>query len=171
MKIKSIVIGAVLAMNLAYASNTVEPSSGTRLAVVDMHSVLETYPKMEAMRKTLEQKFSKEHDSIAAAKTKLEQQAKKVERDSSVMSKEDLAKAKQDLQKQQQALQERSIKFQQSAYAAQDEAMKKVIDEVTAIVTSVAKENKFSLVLPKGGTIYSQEASDITEKVKSRLNS
>ena len=169
MKIRNIVIGSLLAMNLAFASNVVEPSTGSRLAVVDMHAILEGLPKMEAMRKDLEKKFSTEHDSITAAQTKLQEQAKKVERDSSVMTKEDLAKAKKDLQKQQQALQERTLKFQQSVYSAQDKAMKTVVDEVTVVVSEVAKQNKFTLVLPKGGTIYAQEAADITSKVQAKL--
>ena len=171
MKIKNIVLGAALVANLAFAGNTIETSSGSRFAVVDMHSILETLPKMDATRKNLEKQFSVEHDKITNAQTKLQEQAKKVERDSSVMSKEELTKAKKDLQQQQQALQERSIKFQQSVYAAQDKAMKTIVDEVTEVVSAVAKENKFTLVLPKGGTIYVQEASDITEKVKSKLNS
>ena len=169
MKLRNFMLGGLLVLNIAFASASITDSTGSRFAVVDMHAVLEGLPKLDTMRKDLEKKFSVEHDEIAKEQTKIQDEAKKVERDSSVMTKADLAKAKENIQKQQRSLQERQIKFQQTVYTAQDKVMKTVIDEVTAVVATIAKENKYVMVFPKVATIYSQDSADITAKVKAKL--
>ncbi|MBT4884835.1 MAG: OmpH family outer membrane protein [Legionellales bacterium] len=172
MNIKSMLLSSILLFNLpfALAQTTTTGTTENKVAVVDMHAILDNSPKMDTMRKGLEKQFAKEHDSIAAAQTELQTKAKKIDTDAAVMTKATLAKAKESLQKEQKALQERQIKFQQSVYTAQDNAMKTILDEVTAVVSTLAKTNNYDLVVPKNSTIYVKETFDITEQVKAKLS-
>ena len=170
MNIKTIVLSGLLLLNVSATMANTTPTHESTVAVVDMHALLDNSPKMESMRKNLEKQFATEHDAITKAQTELQEKAKKVEADSSVMSKERLAKERESLQKAQHALQERQIKFQQTVYTAQDNAMKTILDEVTAIVKTVATQNNYDLVVPKNSTIYSKESFDITEQVKAKLS-
>lgn len=170
MNIKTIVLSGLLLIGMSASMANTTPTYESTVAVVDMHKLLDNSPKMDAMRKSLEKQFSTEHDAITKAQTALQEKAKKVETDSSVMSKERLAKEKASLQKAQQQLQERQIKFQQSVYTAQDKAMKTVLDEVTAVVKTIATKNHYDLVVPKNSTIYSKDSYDITAQVSAQLS-
>lgn len=170
MNIKTLVLSSLLLLNVSATMANTTPSHESSVAVVDMHALLDNSPKMDNMRKALEKQFSTEHDAIAKAQTELQEKAKKVEADSSVMSKERLAKEKESLQKAQHQLQERQIKFQQTVYTAQDNAMKTILDEVTAVVKTIATQNHYDLVVPKNSTIYSKDSYDITEQVKAKLS-
>ena len=82
MNIKSMLLSSILLFNLpfALAQTTTTGTTENKVAVVDMHAILDNSPKMDTMRKGLEKQFAKEHDSIAAAQTELQTKAKKIDR-------------------------------------------------------------------------------------------
>ena len=48
--------------------------------------------------------------------------------------------------------------------------MKTVLDEVTAVVKTIATKNHYDLVVPKNSTIYSKDSYDITAQVSAQLS-
>ena len=159
-------IFALVASNAATATNT---TSHSDFAVVDMHHILEKSPQMTKIRNTLEGKFSKEHASLTTEQDSLKKRAEKLESEKSVMTKKELETKRASLSKDQEALQKKQMQFQQKVFAAQDEAMKTLMEKITTIVTSIANKNHYSLVVPKNSTIYVSSGHDITTEVEKTL--
>ena len=166
MNIKAAILSVIMAgSSLAYAA-TATGTTTSRVAVVDVHAVLESMPQMKTMRTELEKHFATEHDALASAEKTLKTKAEKLASNKSVMTPATYTAAKTALQKEQQTLQTKQTNFQQRVFAAQDSAMKKVMHRIKTAVGKIAAREHFDLVVPKNSTVYAAQGYDITTQVQ-----
>lgn len=171
MNIKAAILSVIMAgSSLAYATTTIGATAG-RIAVVDVHAVLESMPQMKTMRTELEKHFATEHDAIASAQKTLKTKGEKIASNKSVMTPATYTSAKTALQKEQQTLQTKQTNFQQRVFAAQDSAMKKVMHRIKEVVGKIAARDHFDVVLPKNSTVYAAKGYDITTQVQQAITS
>jgi outer membrane protein len=171
MNIKAAILSVIMAgSSFAYATTTTDNTT-SRVAVVDMHAILEKLPQMQTMRTDLEKQFTTDHDSLTAAQDTLKEKAEKLASNKAVMTKTAYTAEQTALKTEQKTLQTKQTSFQQKVFAAQDSAMKKVLSEITTVVSKIATENNYDVVVPKNSTVYVAKSYDITTQVQAAMTS
>lgn len=150
-------------------SLSVSAASGLRIAVLDMHEVMQKSTQVKDLRDSLQKKFKSREASIISDRDTLQKDAEKLDRDKAVLSKNDLESLKKKVEKEQQDLQKKQMQFQQDVMQAQNEALKTFIDNVKNVVKSVASDEKYEIVLTKDTVAYAEDGIDITAKVLKKL--
>lgn len=172
MNIKATILSVIMAgSSLAYATDStaaIDSTSG-RVAVVDIHTILEQLPQMQTMRTELEKQFTPEHDSLTTAQNTLKDKAEKLASNKAVMTKTSYDTEQAALQKEQYTLQTKQATFQKKVFAAQDNAMKTVMSDINKVVAKIATENHYDVVIPKNSTVYVSENYDITTQVQADI--
>ena len=174
MNIKATILSVIMAgSSLAYATDSIDATDSTsgRVAVVDIHTILEQLPQMQTMRTELEKQFTPEHDSLTTAQNTLKDKAKKLSSNKAVMTKTAYDTEQAALQKEQYTLQTKQSTFQKKVFTAQDNAMKAVMSDINKVVAKIATENHYDVVIPKNSTVYVSENYDITTQVQAAITS
>lgn len=171
MNIKAIMLSAMMAgSSLAYAATHTTGTTTGKVAVVDIHAVMESMPQIKTMRTEMEKHFSAEHDALTTAQNTLKTKAERLASNKSVMTPATYTAAKTALQKEQTALQEKQTTFQKKVFAAQDSAMKKIMNKIKTAVSRIAVREHLDVVVPKNSTVYAAQGYDITSQVQKAVN-
>lgn len=171
MKIKHILASSLLIVAAPFVlAGSSSSASTSAVAVVDIHALLDSSPQMQTMKTDLEKKFSTEHDQLVKQQSDLTEQSKKLDKEAPVMTALDLKTKRTELAKSQSDLQQKQTQFQQTVFKAQDDAMKKIIDKITTVVTEIAQKEHYDLVVPKNSTVYANKSYDLTETVRKTLD-
>ncbi len=140
-----------------------------KVAVVDMHKLLDKNPELVKVSKDLEKQFKPREEALQKLQKKMQAQSEKLERDASTMSHSEqeklsnaLAKGRREFYRDQQALHD-------DVSLAQHQAMQKIFEKVHHVIDDLAKSDGYDLVLQKYGLPYSNNRMDITDQVAKKL--
>lgn len=139
------------------------------IAVLDFNKVLMSSPQLEAAKTELKNKFDPRGKELEATQKKFQENIQAFSKNSPTMKAEDKKAAEQKLKDEQEKLQDMQSKFQNDLGKAQNDAMQKIMKKMEEIVTKVAKDKKFDLVIAKSSIAYSKPELDITEEVISQV--
>jgi len=158
----------VFVLSLLFATGILASEHQT-MAVVDVQKVLATAPQVEAIKTKLRNQFDPQNKEIAEMQKQLQSDVEKYSKDSAVMK----DKEKKDLQdkvaSEQQKLRDKEVSFQQNLVNAQNQSMQTILKQVQDTAESIAKKEKYDLVLVKGAVLYNNSELDITDKVIAAL--
>lgn len=141
-----------------------------KIGVIDLHQIVAQASEVKKIKQDLEKKFKPRQSKLMAEQKSVRENIDKLKRDSSVMS-QGQKKSLQDKIIQAQAELERSGQaYQQELNEAQNQAMQAFFEKVKKTVDSVAKSEKYSLVMQKESVPYVAAQYDITKKILSKLN-
>ncbi len=163
MKRISVMSVGLVAMFLSFSA------SADTYAVIDMKRVFTEAPQIKTINETLKSKFSDRKNAIIKSNTTLQADIKKLERDKAVLSAKDLQVLNAKVEKEGTELREAQMGFQQALFAAQNDAMKTFMDKVGVVVSGIAKDKHYDLVMPKNDLLYADDKLDITNVVLEKL--
>lgn len=158
-------ISAVLVALVFCVFGTSVFADAAKIGVVDLQKIMQTSSQMKDIQQKLEKEFKPRRDKLVAMETSLKGDMEKFKRDSAILS----ATQKKDLEKKivasQQQFERDGQQYQQELSTAHNEAMEGLYTKVRAAIASIAKDEKYDIIVQKDATPFSSESLDVTEKV------
>lgn len=163
---KKFLMGVVAAVSLVFGMSVF---ADTKIGVVDLNKVMVDSPQVEAAKKQLKDKFDLREKKLVEAQKDFQSEVEKFSKESPTM-KDDVKKAaQQKLVDKQKKMQEDQAKFQSDLNTAQNDALKDIVKKIEAVVSKIATDKKFDLVVAKASTAYNKPEFDITSEVISQM--
>jgi outer membrane protein len=139
-------------------------------AVIDYQRVLRDAAAARSIREQIEARRKTYQEEISKEEQRLHEIDKEFAKQRSVLSPEDFAEKRrefeQDVAEVQRKVQERRRELDRLSAAALNEVKQALI----AIVTSIAEERGFNLVLPSSEVLFFARSLDLTEEVLAKLD-
>lgn len=140
------------------------------VGVINSQRILAEAPQMKAASARLKQEFEKRETEVQDMENRISAMQTKYEKDAPLMTEADRARASRDLGELAKDYQRRKRELQEDFNQRRNEEYDNALAKVKKVVTQVAEENKFDLVLQDTSVAYSSSRIDITEKVLKALN-
>jgi outer membrane protein len=140
------------------------------IGVINSQRILAEAPQMKAASARLKQEFEKRETEVQDLENRINGMQAKYEKDAPLMTEADRAKSSRDLGELAKDYQRRKRELQEDFNQRRNEEYDNALSKVKKVVTQVAEENKFDLVLQDTSVAYSSSRIDITEKVLKALN-
>lgn len=157
---------ALLSSVLLLGSAQVYAQDATaNIAVVNVQQVFQQSPKIAELNKKLQSQFKPRQDKLVAAQKNLQDELDKFKKEAPTMSQKDKDNLQKKIVDDQSALAKDASAFQQDLAKEQGKVMKGVLADLNEIISSIAKKNKYTLVLDSQAVIYAVESTDITKDV------
>ncbi|HLB41386.1 MAG TPA: OmpH family outer membrane protein [Gammaproteobacteria bacterium] len=156
-------------VNASQAADT--SMSSIKVAVVNVQQVLQQSPKVAEYSKKLESQFKARQTKIGDEQKTLQDELEKFKKESPTMSE----KERNDLQKKIAAersdLVKKVVAYQQDLQKEQNKIMQGILGDINGIVTTIAKNQNYALVLDSQAVIFAADGNDITKDVAKKFNS
>jgi outer membrane protein len=136
-----------------------------KIGVVDLQKIMQTSSQMKDIQQKLEAEFKPRRDKLVAMETTLKSDMEKFKRDGAILS----ATQKKDLEKKiitaQQQFERDGQQYQQELSTAHNEAMEGLYAKVRSAIATIAKNDKYDLIVQKDAAPFSATTLDVTDKV------
>lgn len=171
-------IGPVLALGLALLAALAWPGADARAqqlpptvaAVIDYQRILREASAARSIREQIEQRRSAYQDEISEEEQRLQEADQAFAKQRSLLTPEALAERRREFEQEvvevQRLVQERRRELDRASSLALNEVKKELIE----IVTGIAEERGFNLVLPSSEVLFFARQIDLTEEVLAQLD-
>jgi len=163
-----VMLGAVVA--LVALSVPVQAAEGTRIAVVNLQTVLETSVAGKAAQEQLKTQRDKLEGDLKQKGNELQELEKRLQRDSMVMSKETREDKEREFRIKASDFQALQKKYRSDLQDLERQLMGDLQKDISALVSEIGKKEGYQLVISSIGVLYSQPAIDITARLVQELN-
>lgn len=143
------------------ASDATQPN----IAVVNVQQVFQQSPKIAELNKKLQNQFKPRQDKLVAAQKTLQDEVDKFKKESPTMSQKDKDALQKKIVDDQSSLAKDASAFQQDLSKEQSKIMKGVLAELNGVISGIAKQNNYTMVLDSQAVIYANDSADITKDV------
>lgn len=164
MKRSNRVAGIIAALALAASPAWAE----VKIGVVNMVKLVAEAPQAKAAQKKIETEFEPRRQELVGLQKRIQSLEEQLRRDSAVMSDDESQKLERELVAKKRDLKRRNEEFQEDLNLRNNEVLTKLQNEVYDAMTSLAKEQKYDLILGQG-VLYSSDAVDVTDKILEKL--
>jgi outer membrane protein len=158
-------IGIALLVLLASASVS---AADLKIGFVNVAKLLEKAPQAEKAKKDLEREFAPRDKKLVAEQKALKQMEEKLSKDAAVMSDEEKQKLDKEIINRKREAKRLQDEFREDFNLRRNEELTQLQKEIFEAIQSLAKEDKFDLLLTDG-VVYASEAVDVTGKVEKKL--
>lgn len=141
-----------------------------KIGVVDVNKILATVPQVKSMQADLKKKFDPRGQEVVNMQNNLRSDMEKYRQNNPSKKEDELKKEQQRLLEESKKLQEVRNNFQRDLIAAQNEALRPILQQIENIVSKISQEQKFDLVVAKISTVYNHPRLDITEQIITEMN-
>jgi outer membrane protein len=152
-------------VNSANAAHSV-----TTIAVIDAEKVLKESLAMTDIQNKVVKKQEEYQKEVNKKQNSLEEEKRKIESKKNTLSKEKFAKEEQVFNKKVEDFKNYVEKRQNTLQKSSLEAVSKVNEVLKKVVSDIAKEKSFQVVLNNSQAIFYEESIDISVDVISKLN-
>ena len=171
MKNISILTGAfVMALSLNSSFAAEESAKQMKVAIVNVQEVLQKSPRVTALSKKLETEFKSRQTKINDDQKSYQDSLDKLKKDAATMSQKDKDAVEKKMKAQKDELVKQYVNYQHDLQKEQQKAMQGILKDLNGIVTSIAKDKNYSLVLDAQAVIFASDGADITKDVADQFN-
>lgn len=144
-----------------------------KMGYVDLQKALQTTEAGKTAKTNLQKEFEKKKSEFEKQQKDLQKEAEQFEKKSAILNDSARAAKQAELQKKVMEFQRAASESQMKLQERERELTKPILEELRAIIESLAKERKLQLVIEKneGAVLYAESGSDLTEEVITRFNS
>lgn len=160
------VISAVLISGLFLGSSLAQAE--LRIGFVNAARVLEEAPQATAARDNLQQEFAPRDRELVAMQKEIKALEEKLGRDAAVMSEAEQRNVERDVLARKRDLKRSQDVFREDFNIRRNEELGKLQRLVVETIRSIAKEQKYDLMLTDG-VLFASDQVEITEQVLKRL--
>ncbi len=161
--------GAVLALMAAIAVPAAEAENGVTIAFVNAARVLESAPQASQARKRLEEEFAPRDQEIVQLQTELRDLEDELARSAASLDESERLGLQRKLLTHKRELKRAQVEFEEDLNIRRNEEFAKLQRLVADVITAVAREEKFDLIVNEAAVIYASDRVDATEMVLQRL--
>jgi len=147
--------------------------SGTLLAenkigFVDTVKLMEAAPQAKSAQSKIEKEFAPREKELVALQRQIKTKEDKLARDGAVMSESERSKLERDILSKRRDLKRSQEEFRDDLNIRRNEVLAKLQKDMYEAVVTLAKEQKFDLIMSQG-VVYSSDKIDITDSVLKKL--
>ncbi|MCH9755447.1 MAG: OmpH family outer membrane protein [Gammaproteobacteria bacterium] len=164
-KVYLVSIVALMTSLLAISARAAE----VKLAVVDMQAVLQKAPQIAKINEALTRQFKGRQDSIVKAQNELQKEASNLQKNAAVMKADERNILENKLMTDQNKVKSMIASFQSDLSKKQSESLHSFSQQLDGVVSKVAVQSGYDLVIQKGSTLYAKNDLDITQQVLDAL--
>lgn len=154
------------AVNISQAAD----ASSLKVAVVNVQQVLQQSPRVAELSKKLEAQFKARQAKIGDEQKALQEELDKFKKESPTMT----VKQRDDMQKkiatERSDLVKKVVSYQQDLQKEQNKVMQGILNDLNGIVSNIARNQAYALVLDSQAVIYASDSNDITKDVAKQFN-
>jgi len=162
-------LGALLFLSVALAPRIARADAS--IAVIDMQgAVMQTEDGIRAQA-TLKKLFDRHQLELDAKQTQLSKARGDIEKQSRILSREALSRRMEAWQKEMVQLQTVFVDYEKELQKKQTELTAPIIQRIVAIVTRIAKDKGYDIVIDKQAAPYARPDLDLTDRVIQEYNS
>jgi outer membrane protein len=154
-------------INVAVAADA---GTAPKVAIVNVQQVLQQSPRVTALSKKLEDTFKARQTKLNDDQQALQAELDKFKKESPTMSQKDRDAAEKKLTADRTDLVKRVVAYQQDLQKEQNKVMQGILADLNGIVSTIAKDSSYSLVLDSQAVVFSADGADITKDVAAKFN-
>lgn len=163
-------IGACLLTALALlAAPVTRAENGVTIAFVNAARVLESAPQATQARKRLEEEFAPRDQGIVELQTELRELEDRLAREAVTLEETERLGLERALLTRRRELKRAQVEFEEDLNIRRNEEFAKLQRLVAEVITTVAREQEFDLIVNEAAVIYASDRVDATEIVLERL--
>lgn len=169
-----VMLAAVLTLGLAFASttsNAAPEKPATRVALIRMQEAIKDTKDGKKAETTLRKEIEDRQKRLQAEGQKIQAEMENLRKQGMVMDEKSRAEKEASIQKQVMAFEESKMRNQQEFQKRDQEISEPIIKKLRGIVSDVAKEKGYTLVIDTSSVVYAETSDDITEEVIKRYDS
>ena len=172
-KVGLVVGGVLLAAGLGVCqadTSAAAPAAPIKVAVVNVQAVLQQSPRVAALSKKLEGQFKDRQTNINDQQKSLQDELDNFKKQAPTMSQKDRDTQQKKIAADRADLVKKVVAYQQDLQKEQNKIMQGILGDLNGIVTDIAKQQSYSLVLDSQAVIYAVNGNDITKDVAKQFN-
>lgn len=163
------ITGLLLATVLTVSGMTVQAAE-MKIGVVNAGQVLDKSPQKEKALARLEKEFSSRSKSLEKKIKNLRSKQERLAKDGAILGADERKKKERDILSEQRELKRLQDEYSEDLSIRRNEELRKLEKEIAETIVSLAKKEKYDLVVYQG-VIYASERADMTPKVLELLKS
>lgn len=147
----------------------VNAHADVKLAVVDMQAVLQKAPQIAKINDSLTKQFKGRQDQIVQAQHNLQSETQNLEKNAAVMKVDERANLEKKIMMDRNNVQSMVASFQKDLSKQQSDSLHGFSQQLDSVVSKLASQSGFDLVVQKGSTLYAKSDLDITQQILDAL--
>ena len=159
-----------LAVLLLLAGGPAFSADPVKIGVVDLQKILETSNSGKAAQNELKVQRDKMQADMKQRGNEIQEIESRMQREAMVMSKETREEKEREHRIKVSDFQALQRKYQSDLQEVERKLMGQLQNEITNLVSDIAKKDGYLLVISNIGVIYSLPSTDITERLIQELN-
>jgi outer membrane protein len=140
-----------------------------KVAYIDLNKILTETPQIQQLQIALDKAFDVRGKSILNAQQALLEEIKGYNKNPQPVNLSALTPEQQKITDEYRVLQEAHANFQKDVVASHNQARLVILNQIAAIVSKIARQQKFDIVMTKMMLAYNGPQFDITEQVIAEL--
>jgi outer membrane protein len=140
-----------------------------KLAVVDMQVILQKAPQMSKINEALTHQFKDRQDSILKAQNKLQKEASNLQKNAAVMKADERNNLENKLMTDRNNVNSMIASFQKDLSKQQSESLHHFSQQLDSVVSKLAAQLGYDVVIQKASTLYAKNNLDITQQILEAL--
>jgi len=145
-------------------------SATAQIGHINSQLVFAEMSTTKSAQSQLESESKRLSDELASREKALQQKIEAARKRAAGMTANELKALEEEVQKEAVAIDTDSKKYQLDLINKEQELLKPAVDKFQGAIESVAKENGYKFILDSSVLLYSESSSDVTSKVKAKLN-
>lgn len=140
-----------------------------KLAIVDMQVILQKAPQISKINEALNRQFKGRQENIVKAQNQLQKEAENLQKNAAVMQADKRSNLENKLMIDRNNVNSMITAFQKDLSKQQSESLHNFSQQLDGVVSKVAAQSGYDLVIQKGSTLYAKNNLDITQQVLDAL--
>lgn len=142
-----------------------------KVAVVNVQQILQQSPRVVELSKKLEAQFKNRQAKIGDDQKALQVELDKFKKESPTMAQKQRDDIQKKIASERSNLVKKVVSYQQDLQKEQNKIMQGILTDLNGIVSNIAKNQAYALVLDSQAVIYASDNKDITSDVSKEFNS
>lgn len=159
-----VMIGLMALMSLCSGTALAE----NKIGFVDTVKLMEAAPQAKSAQSKIESEFAPREKELVALQREIKKLEDDLTRDGAVMSESERSKLERKILAKRRDMKRTQDEFRDDLNIRRNEVLAKLQKDMYQAVVSLAKEQKFDLILSQG-VVYSSDKVDITDSVLKKL--
>ena len=159
-----VMIGLMALMSLCSGTALAE----NKIGFVDTVKLMEAAPQAKSAQSKIESEFTPREKELVALQREIKKLEDDLTRDGAVMSESERSKLERNILAKRRDMKRTQDEFRDDLNIRRNEVLAKLQKDMYQAVVSLAKEQKFDLILSQG-VVYSSDKVDITDSVLKKL--
>lgn len=156
---------------LALSASLVSAQERVKIGYVDIQRVIAESSAGKRAKERFQAQIKKAEADVQKERIDLDRLKSDLEKKGALLKEEERRSMEADFQKRSVNLQRSMGDYQQELRQKEGEMMTEILKELEQVVSDVGKADKFTIILERSQILYSDQATDITNKVIESYNS